>query len=103
MPVICKIGEAPRVPFKFDGRIMYSSPMVEVIHLTLKPGEQMEPHVQPFDVVFFVLEGKGVLETGDDQIVGTENTCIWMEAGKNRNWKNPEGVDLKILVFKDLK
>jgi quercetin dioxygenase-like cupin family protein len=102
MPVVCQIRDAPRVPFNIDGRIMFTSPKTEVVHLTLKPGEKMEPHVQPFDIIFFVMEGTGILETGGEQILGTENTCIWLESGTERAWKNTGETEMKILVIKDL-
>jgi quercetin dioxygenase-like cupin family protein len=103
MPVVCKLEDAPKVLFKLDGKIMFSSPGMEVVHLTLKPGEKMDPHIQPFDVIFIVLEGTGILETGPGQIIGTENTCIWLEAGTQRSWKNSGEKNVKILVIKDLK
>jgi quercetin dioxygenase-like cupin family protein len=102
MPVIRKPEDAPRVPFKLDGRIMYSSPRTEVIHLTLQPGGQMDPHTQPFDVIFYVLQGTGTLIAGDEEVTVSENTCIWLEAGTERCWKNPGEKEVKILVIKYL-
>ncbi|MCX6244498.1 MAG: cupin domain-containing protein [Bacteroidetes bacterium] len=102
MPVVCKIENAPKVPFKLDGRIMFSSPKLEVVHLNLKPGERMDPHIQPFDVIFFVLQGSGILKAGNEDITVSENTCIWLEAGTERAWGNPGETEVKILVIKDL-
>jgi mannose-6-phosphate isomerase-like protein (cupin superfamily) len=82
---------------------MFSSARAEVIHLTLNPGDKMDPHVQPFDVIFFIIEGEGILETGEQKIMAKKNTCIWMEAGAQRSWYNPGRSELKILVYKDLK
>lgn len=96
------IDEAPAVQFALNGKIMFTSEKSELIHLTLKPGEQISLHTQPFDVIFYVLSGKGILKTSEGNEEGTENTSIFVPAGLPRGWKNGNDIDLKILVFKDL-
>ena len=83
---ICSLNDSPRVPFKFDGRILYSSDCYELVHLTLLPGEGMELHAQPFDVVFFVIEGNGTLAVGNESLEAGENTAIHVGAGVMRAW-----------------
>jgi quercetin dioxygenase-like cupin family protein len=100
---ISQIDNAPQVPFKFDGRVMFSSEKLEVIHLTLPPGDKMEPHTQPFDVVFFVIEGKGKLQLEDGSTEGNPGTCIFVPAGKLRSWGNSGNSDFRVIVIKDLK
>jgi len=34
--------------------------------VTLQPGEALKRHVTPVDVFFYVLEGEGVVEVGDE-------------------------------------
>ena len=58
--------------------------------LPLKPGEKMEPHKQPFDVVFFVLEGSGILETGNDRSLALKTPVS--------GWKREQNVSGKIRV-----
>jgi quercetin dioxygenase-like cupin family protein len=96
------LNEAPKVPFKFDGKIMFTSDQIEVIHLTLKPGEQIGEHTQPFDVIFYVLAGQGNLTAGEENLQGIENTLIFVPAGTPRGWKNPGTVYFKELVIKEL-
>jgi mannose-6-phosphate isomerase-like protein (cupin superfamily) len=97
---ISVLTSAPRVPFRFDGRILFTSPGYELVHLTLHPGEQMEMHVQPFDVVFFVTSGKGVLKVGTETVEVDENTMVSVNKGVDRAWSNPGSRDLIILVNK---
>jgi quercetin dioxygenase-like cupin family protein len=94
--------EAPKVPFNLDGKVMFSSEKLEIVHLTLKPGEQVGLHTQSFDVIFFVLAGNAILETPSENIAGTENTSIFVPAGVQRGWKNNSVADFKVLVIKDL-
>ena len=35
--------------------------------VTLQPGEALKLHITPVDVFFYVLEGHGIVEIGDEQ------------------------------------
>ena len=100
--MIVKLETAPKVPFKIEGRIMFASEQAELIHLTLKRGEVLEKHDNPFDVIFYVLEGNGKLMAEDDSFELTANSCISVKTGFLRSWENIGNTDLKILVYKIL-
>ena len=91
---------AQRVPFKFDGRILFSSDGYELVHLNLLPGEGMDMHAQPMDVVFFVVEGHGELAIGDELFEIFASTTVHVNAGVLRAWTNTGTRPLKILVSK---
>ena len=97
------MDDAPRVPFDLDGRILFSSDKLELIHLTLKPGEEVGFHTQPFDVLFYVSEGDGFLRTENKELTGTPGTLMKVTAGVQRSLKNPGTIAMKILVIKLLK
>jgi quercetin dioxygenase-like cupin family protein len=101
--VITTVEDAPKVPFNLDGKILFSNGKLEMIHLALKPGEKMETHIQPFDVVFYVLSGEGMLECGQQSIKGTPRCCIHVPAGIQRSWGNVSDEEFTVLVVKDLK
>lgn len=61
-----KVGIAPN-PHGVDVRKIYESEKIQVAHITLKPGEQLKKHVTPVDVLFYVLQGTGVVEIGDEK------------------------------------
>ena len=94
------LSVSPRVPFKFDGRILYTSPHYEMVHLTLQPGETMDPHVQPFDIVFFVVEGAAFLRVGEEDFEVPENTAVHVDKGVARAWRNDSNNPVRILVNK---
>jgi len=100
--IINSLENAPKVPFGLNGMIIFSSDKIELVHLTLKPGELIHKHVQPFDVIFYVLSGTGVLETDEENSEGKENTSIFVPAGMLRGWTNTGVSDFKVLVIKDL-
>ncbi len=97
---IIPFEETPKVPFNFDGRILFKSDKFEVVHLVLKPGEYLDPHIQPMDVVFFVMEGKGSLLIGKEVVEIPENTTIHVKSGILRAWPNTGKRPLRILVSK---
>jgi quercetin dioxygenase-like cupin family protein len=97
---IFPLNSAPRVPFKFDGRILYSSGSYELVHLTLQPGEGMEPHGMPFDVIFYVVEGTGMLRIGEEEIEVQQNTAVHVAQGVTRAWRNEGNKVIRILVNK---
>ncbi len=61
-------------PHNVDLRKIFESPSTAVVIITLRPGEALKKHVTPVDVLFYVLEGTGVVEIGDErQSVGKDS------------------------------
>lgn len=58
--------EAPN-PHGISARAVHANEHVQVTLLTLQPGETLKLHVTPVDVFFYVLEGRGVVEIGDER------------------------------------
>ena len=54
-------------PHGVDARPIYSHVNAKVMILTLQSGESLKRHITPVDVFFFVLEGKGIIEVGDEK------------------------------------
>ena len=97
------LQDAPKVPFNLDGRVMFSSEKIELVHLLLKPGEQVESHTQPFDVLFYVLEGTGKLKVGGDLLEAGKDTLVEVKAESQRGWTNSGNNALRLLVVKIFK
>jgi quercetin dioxygenase-like cupin family protein len=95
-----ELKTAEKVPISIDARKMLIRKDCELIHLTLKPGEVLEKHANPFDVAFYVLAGTGELEVGDETATITADTVIEVAAGAMRGWKNSAAEDLRVLVVK---
>lgn len=97
---ITGLREAPKVPFALDGHIVAKHAVVEIVHLHLKPGEKIEKHSNPFDVIFYVLEGKALLETDTERILVLKDQSIVIDAGVNRGIDNISVSDFNVLVIK---
>lgn len=92
---------APRKnPHGVDARALYDQKDAMASHLTIKPGEQLKRHITPVDVFFYVLEGKGIVEVGDERKEVEKDTLI--ESPKNipHCWYNESDDILRILVVK---
>ena len=94
---------APRVPFQLDGRIMLARPEIEIIQLTIKPGEVVPKHVNDFDVAVYIIEGQGIMETGSEKHDVEPGMLAEVLAGEERGLKNTGIKDFKVLVMKFLR
>ncbi len=97
---ITTVESAKRVPFDLDGRILLSRKAVELVHLTLQPGDSLPSHVNDFDVAIFVTEGSGVIESGKQSVKATVGTMAEIPAGAERGMKNTGNVPFRVLVLK---
>ena len=62
--VVVKNIQSKPNPHGVDARNLSDTEMAQVVHITLQPGKSLKKHVTPVDVVFYVLEGQGVVEIG---------------------------------------
>jgi len=97
---ITRLHEAPKVPFDLDGHIIAQHKAIEVVHLHLKPGEKLEKHSNSFDAIFYVLEGKAILETDSERILIVKDQSIVIGANLSRGFDNISISDFKVLVIK---
>ena len=61
--------EAPEAPniHGVSAKGLYDTEHANVTMVTLQPGEALKVHVTPVDVFIYVLEGRGIVEIGDEQ------------------------------------
>lgn len=87
-------------PHGVEAKKLYDYPNAIIIHLTLKPGESLIKHLTPTDVAFFVLEGKGVVQIGEERKEVEANTLIESPANVLHSWSNESEANLRVLVVK---
>ncbi|MFW5893609.1 MAG: cupin domain-containing protein [Verrucomicrobiota bacterium] len=79
---------------------IYDTEHAAVMHITLEPGESLRPHITPVDVFFYVLEGTGIVEIGDEKKKVGPDTLVDSPARIRHCWYNESGDTLRILVAK---
>ena len=87
-------------PHGLDVRSISDTESAQVVHITLQPGEALKKHITPVDVVFYVLEGRGVVEIGEERAEAGADTLIESPAKIAHRWINEGEVPLRVLVVK---
>jgi quercetin dioxygenase-like cupin family protein len=83
-----------------DARNLYSSDDAMVTVITLKAGQSLKRHVTPVDVAFYVLEGTGIVEIGDEKQEVSKDTLIESPRDIMHCWYNESDEPLKFMVIK---
>ncbi len=79
---------------------IYDTEHAQVVHILLGPGESLKRHVTPVDVFFYVLEGEGTVEIGEETRRVVKDTLVESPARVPHRWTNDGHGDLRILVVK---
>jgi len=95
-----KSAQAGQNPHGVESKSLYNTEHATVTHLTLRPGEQLKHHITPTDVFFYVLEGRGVVEVGEEQREVGPDTLIESPNGIPHCWYNRSSSVLRFLVCK---
>ncbi len=83
-----------------DVRNLYDKDEAMINVITLSPGQSLKPHITPVDVVFYVLEGIGIIEIGDERQDVTKDTMIESPKDIKHCWYNASNKSLKFMVVK---
>jgi mannose-6-phosphate isomerase-like protein (cupin superfamily) len=99
---IAKVSEIGtfKNPHGIDARKLMDLPKAQVVHMKLGPGDSLKKHITPVDVFFYVLEGEGAVEIGDEKIIVGTDTLIESPANIPHAWYNESRDTLRFLVIK---
>jgi mannose-6-phosphate isomerase-like protein (cupin superfamily) len=95
-----KQAEATPNPHGVRTSRIYDSEHAQAVHILLKPGESLKKHITPVDVFFYVLEGEGVIEIGEERETVGPDTLIESPAKIPHRWLNESDADFRVLVVK---
>ncbi len=87
-------------PHGVEARKIYDTEHAQAVVITLKPGERLKKHITPVDVFFYVLEGRGIVEIGEEKQEVGADTLIDSPAKVPHCWYNQSDADLRVLVVK---
>ncbi|MBN2342838.1 MAG: cupin domain-containing protein [Deltaproteobacteria bacterium] len=83
-----------------DARNLYNTDDAMITVITLQPGQKLKRHITPVDVAFYVLEGSGIVEVGEEKSEVTSNTLIESPKDILHCWYNESDSPLRFMVFK---
>lgn len=96
---VAKVASGPN-PHHVDARKIYDSPHAMAVVISLQPGEALKKHITPVDVFFYVLEGTGVVEIGDEKKTVGKDMLVESPARIPHKWSNESKEVFRVLVVK---
>ena len=87
-------------PHGMDVRNLYNTEDAMITIISFKPGEALKPHKTPVDVAFYVLEGTGIIQVGDEKTEVSKNTLIESPKKITHCWFNESDELLRVMVIK---
>jgi quercetin dioxygenase-like cupin family protein len=81
-------------------RRLHDSEHVQLMHIALQPGEALRKHVTPVDAYFYVLEGEGVVQIGEEVTSLTPDTLVESPCGIPHRLWNESDEEFRFLVLK---
>ncbi|MEA3398003.1 MAG: cupin domain-containing protein [Chloroflexota bacterium] len=99
---IVKTMTAPESPnlHGVSARGLHGTEHVQVSMVTLQPGESLKLHVTPVDVFFYVLQGRGSVEIGDEREEVSSDMLIVSPARIPHRLLNESDAEFRFLVVK---
>lgn len=96
---VAKVQSGPN-PHHVDARKIYDTQHAMAVVITLQPGESLKKHITPVDVFFYVLEGTGTVEIGDEKKTIGKDMLVESPARIPHRWINEGGSVFRVLVVK---
>ncbi len=99
---IKRVNEEPikETVHKVDVRMLYDKESAQAVHILLKPGESLKPHITPVDVFFFIIEGTPEVLIGDEKQEVETNTLVESPKDKVHCIYNNTNITVRVLVVK---
>ena len=95
-----KAAQLIQNPHHVKASKLYDTENAQVVHITLEPGKSLKKHITPVDVFFYVLEGKGAVEIGNEKKEIGKDTLVKSPAKVAHCWYNESDRVLRFLVVK---
>ena len=94
-----KLGDVAN-PHGILSTTIYDTDNALIMHLVLKAGEALKPHITPVDVAFYVLEGNPTILVGDEKKQVAKDDIIDSPKDIVHCIYNDTLKDIRILVMK---
>jgi quercetin dioxygenase-like cupin family protein len=87
-------------PHAVDARNLYNTENAVISVIALQPGQALKPHITPVDVAFYVLEGTGTVQVGEEIADVSKDSLVESPKDIVHCWYNNSGALLRFLVIK---
>jgi quercetin dioxygenase-like cupin family protein len=86
-------------PDKIGREMLSDKPEMRVALMCLEPGQELTPHKAPLRLLMYVVEGKGTVTVGDEQIEADEKTGILCDPMTPHGFKADKGSRLVVMAI----
>ena len=99
---VIKALEAPEFdnPHKVSARLVHSTEYIDMVLMTLQPGETLKLHTTPVDACFYGIEGQGVVVADDESAPIGANDLVHSPKGQPHLLRNEGTAVFRFLVIK---
>lgn len=87
-------------PHGVSAKVLHENPHAVVLQITLEAGQSLRLHTTPVDVFFYVLEGSGIVQVGEEQREVHVDDLIDSPKGIPHRLLNPGDGRFRFLVVK---
>ncbi len=98
--VDCQKARTINNPHGVRTSLVYDHPEAQVVHMELQSGEALRRHITPVNVFFYVLEGLGTVEIGDERETVGPDTLVESPASIPHRLINQGQKPFRVLVVK---
>ncbi len=63
-------------PDKIGREMLSDKPEMRIALMCLEPGQELTPHKAPLRLMMYVVEGKGTVKVGEEEVEADEKTCV---------------------------
>ena len=99
---IVSLSNATIIPLNLEGYKIHSSSALEVIHLCLKPGQDIPLHANQFDIVACLIKGEVTLNMGESNIPLALYDTVEVEKNMDRGFTNYGTIEARLIIIKKL-
>ncbi len=92
--------ELAKTPHGINANKLYDNDHAVIMHLHLKPGESLKPHITPVDVAFYILEGRPTIMVKDEKVQVKMDDIIESPKDIVHCIYNETDADVRVLVMK---
>ena len=89
-----------KTPHGINAYKLYDKDHALIMHLHLKPGESLKPHITPVDVAFYVLEGSPTIMVENKKVQARKDDIVESPKDIVHCIYNETDSDVRVLVMK---